>query len=102
MHQLSVLCGGSGSSKFALAITRGLAQSSRVVDARFFSNVGDNFWHYGLYICPDVDILLYALAGMLDESKGWGITGTHSWSGIPSARMTRKARGSTSVTGILL
>jgi len=75
MHQLSVLCGGSGSSKFALAITRGLAQSSRVVDARFFSNVGDNFWHYGLYICPDVDILLYALAGMLDESKGWGITG---------------------------
>jgi LPPG:FO 2-phospho-L-lactate transferase len=38
-------------------------------------NVGDNFWWQGLYVCPDVDTILYALAGWLDRGRGWGVRG---------------------------
>jgi LPPG:FO 2-phospho-L-lactate transferase len=36
-------------------------------------NVGDNIWLHGLYICPDIDTIVYGLANMLDIEKGWGI-----------------------------
>jgi LPPG:FO 2-phospho-L-lactate transferase len=39
------------------------------------ANVGDNFWIHGLYVCPDVDIATYALAGIANRKKGWGIEG---------------------------
>ena len=38
-------------------------------------NVGDNAWIYGVYVCPDVDIATYALAGLADRERGWGIDG---------------------------
>ena len=70
-RNLGIICGGSGSSKFVTALTSYLHASS--FTPMFVANVADNFWHYGLYICPDVDILMYALAGLLDQEKGWGI-----------------------------
>jgi LPPG:FO 2-phospho-L-lactate transferase len=69
--RLGVVCGGSGSSKFVTALKESLSTYSRT--PLFVANVADNFWHYGLYICPDIDILIYALAGRLDTKKGWGI-----------------------------
>ena len=72
-QRLNVLCGGSGSSKFALALARGIEFSNDNYELKFFSNVGDNFWHHGLYVCPDVDIITHALSGSLDEQKGWGV-----------------------------
>ncbi len=36
-------------------------------------NVGDNIWLHGLYICPDIDTIVYGLANMLDIEKGWGV-----------------------------
>jgi len=44
-------------------------------DFTVVSNVGDNFWHKGLYICPDIDTAIYTLAGIADVAKGWGIQG---------------------------
>lgn len=38
-------------------------------------NTGDDMELYGLHISPDLDILAYTLAGIVDESKGWGIKG---------------------------
>jgi len=35
--------------------------------------VGDNYWLYGMYICPDIDTITYGLADLLDHDKGWGI-----------------------------
>jgi LPPG:FO 2-phospho-L-lactate transferase len=37
------------------------------------SNVADNIWLHGLYICPDIDTVMYGLAGLLDKRRGWGI-----------------------------
>lgn len=64
---ITVLAGGTGSVK----IIRGLASRSSK-DLTIVSNVGDNIWLHGLYICPDVDTVLYGLAGILSE-RGWGI-----------------------------
>ena len=64
---ITVLAGGTGSVK----IVRGfVAQDSKV---NVISNVGDNYWMYGLYVCPDIDTIVYGLADLLDQEKGWGI-----------------------------
>lgn len=70
MTRLGVICGGSGSSKFAISLGK---YAREKYDLGFVCNVGDNFWFHGLYVCPDIDIITYALSGRLDESKGWGI-----------------------------
>lgn len=70
-HAVGVISGGSGSSKFATALHRYSGEKSR--DLGFVCNVGDNFWFHALYVCPDIDIIMYALAGKLDEVTGWGI-----------------------------
>jgi LPPG:FO 2-phospho-L-lactate transferase len=67
---ITIVAGGTGSVK----LVRGLAKSLRE-DLTVISNVGDNIWLYGLYICPDIDTIMYGLAGMLDEGRGWGISG---------------------------
>jgi len=65
---ITLLAGGTGSVK----IIRGLAASTNE-DLYIISNVGDNIWMHGLYICPDIDTVLYGLANQLDEQKGWGV-----------------------------
>jgi len=63
------LAGGTGSAKFL----RGLA--SVRCDLTVVSNVGDNVWMHGLYVCPDIDIAMYTLAGVADGKRGWGVEG---------------------------
>ena len=64
---ITVLAGGTGSVK----LVRGfVSQESKV---NVVSNVGDNYWLYGLYVCPDIDTIVYGLADLLDTEKGWGV-----------------------------
>jgi LPPG:FO 2-phospho-L-lactate transferase len=63
------IAGGTGSAK----LLRGL--KSEVGEFTVVSNVGDNFWNHGLYVCPDVDIAIYTLAEVSDVVKGWGMEG---------------------------
>ena len=63
------LAGGTGSAK----LLRGL--SALDVDLTVVANVGDNFWVHGLYVCPDLDIAMYTLAGLANRRQGWGIEG---------------------------
>ncbi len=65
-----VLAGGTGSAK----LVRGLAKSVSE-DMTVIVNVGDNISMHGLYICPDVDTILYALAGLINTRRGWGVAG---------------------------
>ena len=64
---ITILAGGTGSVK----LVRGMSSQTR--DISVIANVGDNYWLYGLYICPDIDTILYGLADILDTQKGWGI-----------------------------
>ncbi len=64
---ITILAGGTGSVK----LVRGLATQESKINV--ISNVGDNYWLYGLYICPDIDTIIYGLADLLDQEKGWGV-----------------------------
>lgn len=64
---ITVLAGGTGSVK----LVRGLASQENNVNV--VCNVGDNYWLYGLYVCPDIDTIVYGLADLLDPDRGWGI-----------------------------
>jgi LPPG:FO 2-phospho-L-lactate transferase len=63
-----VLAGGLGGSRLALALAETLDPSELTI----VGNVGDDVEILGLHVSPDLDTILYALTGRLDESKGWG------------------------------
>lgn len=56
-----------------MKLVRGIAALQS--DVTVISNVGDNIWLHGLYVCPDIDTIVYGLAEILDEQRGWGIKG---------------------------
>jgi len=62
------LCGGVGGAKLA----DGLARVIRSDELTIVVNTGDDFRHLGLWISPDIDSVLYALAGLSDPVRGWG------------------------------
>ena len=64
---ITILAGGTGSVK----LVRGFA--SQRTDVNVITNVGDDYWLYGMYICPDIDTIIYGLSDLLDVDKGWGI-----------------------------
>ena len=62
------LSGGIGGAKLAL----GLARVLKGTELAVIANTGDDFDHLGFAISPDVDTLLYTLAGLADPLRGWG------------------------------
>jgi LPPG:FO 2-phospho-L-lactate transferase len=66
--KVTVLAGGLGGSRFARALGETIAPSELTI----VGNVGDDVEVLGLHVSPDLDTILYTLAGRLDESKGWG------------------------------
>jgi LPPG:FO 2-phospho-L-lactate transferase len=62
------LSGGVGGAKLALGLSRVLPAGDLVVVA----NTADDFEHLGLSISPDIDTLMYVLAGLDDVARGWG------------------------------
>jgi len=68
---ITVLAGGVGAARFL----QGLLAVHRPSDITIISNVGDDAEFFGLHISPDIDIVLYHLAGLSDEEQGFGIRG---------------------------
>jgi len=66
--KIVALAGGVGGAKLA----HGLAQILAPEDLTVIVNTGDDFEHYGLYICPDLDTVCYTLAGLANPETGWG------------------------------
>lgn len=69
-----VLSGGSGGVKLAVGLAQVLRERLAIV-----VNTGDDFTHLGLHISPDVDTVLYSLAGRVNNETGWGLHG-ETWS----------------------
>ncbi len=72
-HYLA-LSGGVGGAKLAL----GLAQLLRAGQLNVVANTGDDFEHLGFHISPDIDTVMYTLAGLANREVGWGQAG-ESW-----------------------
>jgi LPPG:FO 2-phospho-L-lactate transferase len=66
--RIAVLAGGVGGARFVQALTEVVPPSNVTVIA----NVGDDLEVHGLHVSPDLDTLLYTLAGLGDEERGWG------------------------------
>ena len=66
---IAVLIGGVGGAKLA----SGLVEAVPPERLTFIVNTGDDFWHLGLKICPDLDTLMYTLAGVVNREWGWGV-----------------------------
>lgn len=71
------LAGGVGGAKLAVGLARVLSGDQLTVVV----NTGDDFEHFGLYICPDLDTVCYSLAGKANQATGWGRAGD-SWSAL--------------------
>jgi LPPG:FO 2-phospho-L-lactate transferase len=63
-----VLSGGVGGARFV----RGLVDVVAPSDVTVVGNVGDDLEVLGMYVCPDLDSIVYALADLNDEQRGWG------------------------------
>lgn len=68
------LAGGVGGAKLAHGLARVLAPDHLVIAV----NTADDFEHLGLHISPDLDSVMYKLAGLNDTERGWGLT-DESW-----------------------
>ncbi len=69
--KIVALAGGVGGAKLAY----GLAQIVPPESLTIIVNTGDDFEHLGLHISPDLDTVMYTLAGIVNPVTGWGIKG---------------------------
>jgi LPPG:FO 2-phospho-L-lactate transferase len=67
--KVTLLAGGTGGTKLA----HGFAMLGDSVELTVIANVGDDTDVHGLRVCPDIDALLYTLAGLIDAERGWGV-----------------------------
>jgi LPPG:FO 2-phospho-L-lactate transferase len=76
-----VLSGGVGGARFTLGVVDAVGAEQVTV----VGNVGDDVEVLGLHVSPDLDSILYALAGLNDEQRGWG-RGGETWSALETVR----------------
>jgi LPPG:FO 2-phospho-L-lactate transferase len=75
-----LLSGGGGGARFA----RGLAAALDPGELTAVGNVGDDLEILGVHVSPDLDSLLYTLAGLIDDRRGWGRS-DETWNALESA-----------------
>jgi LPPG:FO 2-phospho-L-lactate transferase len=78
--KVAVLTGGGGGVRFL----QGVVDTVDPADATAIVNVGDDLEVLGLSVSPDLDSVLYGLAGLADEERGWG-RGDETWNALASA-----------------
>ena len=75
--KLVVLSGGVGGARFV----RGVVEVADPADVTVVGNVGDDVEVLGMHVSPDLDSILYALADLNDEERGWGRSG-ETWQAL--------------------
>lgn len=75
------LSGGVGGAK----LVSGLAQQLAAEELLVIANTADDFDHLGLHICPDLDSVMYALADINDQTRGWGLA-NESWQAMSAVK----------------
>jgi hypothetical protein len=106
--RVTVLAGGVGGARFLRGLRHHLCQvmpdgaNGTTATITAIINTGDDMWLTGLRVCPDLDSVMYALAGVNDEERGWGRAGetervsaelTALWSGLAVVYSWRSGPG---------
>lgn len=79
--KIAVLAGGVGGAKFLRGLRHHLStihpdgEGGHTDEVTAIVNTGDDVWLTGLKVCPDLDSIMYSLAGANDEVRGWGRAG---------------------------
>ena len=79
-----VLTGGGGGARFL----RGVVDVVDPAHVTAIVNVGDDLEVLSLYVSPDLDSVLYALAGLRDEERGWG-RADETWNALATVELLR-------------
>lgn len=80
--RVTMLSGGVGGAKLAEGLYRILPPGALTV----IGNTGDDIVRHGLHVCPDLDIVTYTLAGLVDAEKGWGRR-DESWNALETLKL---------------
>src|SRR3954465_15676917 len=113
--KILALAGGVGGAKLALGLSETLPPAELTVAV----NTADDFEHLGLSICPDLDTVMYTLAGLANPETGWGRRdeswtvmgglgqpGAHTWVRLRDKDLathierTRRLRGGESLSSV--
>src|SRR5438477_5593511 len=77
LKSVVALAGGVGGAKLADGLQAALPRGELAVVV----NTGDDFRLWGLHISPDLDTVMYTLAGLANRMQGWGLEGD-TWQGM--------------------
>lgn len=91
---ITVLCGGVGAARFL----RGLSEVVDPADIVAVVNVADDTVMHGLHISPDLDTVVYTLAGAIDPERGWGLR-SETWQALDALARYEAARPADSRAG---
>jgi LPPG:FO 2-phospho-L-lactate transferase len=78
--KIALLSGGVGGARFA----SGVVDAAGAEALTIIGNVGDDVEVLGLHVSPDLDSIIYALAGLADDERGWG-RAYETWNALESA-----------------
>ena len=91
---VAVLCGGVGAARFLRGVVQ-VVDPSRVAA---IVNTGDDTVIHGLAISPDLDTIVYTLAGAIDPERGWGLAG-ETWEAMAALERFGSVRPPASTAG---
>ena len=96
VRRVAVLSGGVGGARFL----RGLVEATDPAGVTVIGNVGDDVEVLGLHVSPDLDSVLYALAGVADDERGWGRADEtwHAIGEVGAGSAARRGFGSATAT----
>lgn len=83
---IAALCGGVGAARFL----QGLVQVVDPTDVTAVVNTGDDVVLHGLHVSPDLDTVIYTLAGAISAERGWGLEG-ETWAAMEALARYRGA-----------
>ena len=73
--KITVISGGVGGARFLRGLRTHVERALPEAELSAVVNTGDDMWLAGLRITPDLDSIMYTLAGQNDEERGWGRVG---------------------------
>ncbi|MGH2408103.1 MAG: 2-phospho-L-lactate transferase [Candidatus Limnocylindrales bacterium] len=79
MTHVVVLAGGFGGARFSHGVALAATASAALLELSVVVNTGDDLESHGLLVCPDLDTVLYTLAGLANDATGWGLR-DETWS----------------------
>ncbi|HZX53702.1 MAG TPA: 2-phospho-L-lactate transferase CofD family protein, partial [Ilumatobacteraceae bacterium] len=91
---IAALCGGVGAARFLRALAGVVAPRDTVA----IVNTGDDTSLHGLSISPDIDTVIYTLAGAIDAQRGWGLA-DESWRAMENLARFSAAKPAQSSAG---